>query len=144
MSIKWTWGFLKKITLDLSPCNHDLWETFIRLGESWKKHMACKVTYLSDAYDIFTSFILNINQTCKINFAYRLWRAIYLFISTKYTVQTIIISSMIVIILKHRLRNQKVICCMSMIFMFPFYQTNVFHTPFSSRLLSQKVQKISN
>jgi len=37
-----------------------------------RKYMACKVTYLLNAYDIFTSFILNINQTCKINFAYRL------------------------------------------------------------------------
>jgi hypothetical protein len=99
--------------------------------------MTYKVTYLLNAYDIFTSFILNINQTCKINFAYRLWKVIYLFISMKYNVKTIIISSMNAIIWKHGLRNQKVICCMSMIFMFPFYQTYVFYTKFSSSLLSQ-------
>jgi hypothetical protein len=129
-----------KIILDLSPCNHDLWGTFIRFGKYLKKHMACKVTYLLNAYDTFTSFSLNINQTCKINFAYRLWKVIYLFMSMKYDVETIIISSMNANIWKHGLRNQKIICCMFMRFMFPFYQTNFFYTQFSSSLLSQKVQ----
>jgi hypothetical protein len=136
--------FWKTITLDLSPCNHDLWETFIRLGESWKKHMACKVTYLLNAYDIFTSFILNINQTCRINFAYRLWREIYLFILTKCNVQTIIISSMNAIIRKHGLRNQKVICCMSMIFMFLSIKLMFFIHHFHQVFFHQRYKKISN